>query len=265
MTSVLYEFGEMVHGQQKNFIFQFIKGRKLTNIYHSHDFYEFICFLRGSGTQIVNDEEILTEEKTVMLLCPGDKHCFVDQSRNIEILSLSVRRETFELLSDVYGISFMQNPIRFAFPRISGLYDICGENRPITENDCTLILSTLLHAYTGMKNRQSRTDIPEELFNAVVEMKKRENLKTGIPAFVALSNYSHSHLSRLVKKHFGMGLKAYINEQRLLCAYDDILWTNESAEVISENLGFSSYSHFYKIFKEKFSESPSSLRKGFKN
>ena len=68
-----------------------------------------------------------------------------------------------------------------------------------------------------------------------------------------------------MKIHFGMGLKAYINEQRLLGAYDDLIWTNESAEIISENLGFSSYSHFCKIFKDKFSVCPSSLRKACKN
>ena len=68
-----------------------------------------------------------------------------------------------------------------------------------------------------------------------------------------------------MKTHFGIGLKSYINELRLLRAYDDLIWTNESAEAISENLGFSSYSHFCKIFKDRYSISPSFLRKGCKN
>ena len=57
LTSVLYEFDTIVHGENKNNIFQFVKDRKLTNVYHSHDFYELICFLQGRGTQIVNDED----------------------------------------------------------------------------------------------------------------------------------------------------------------------------------------------------------------
>lgn len=265
MTSILYEFDTLVHGEQKNFIFQFVKDRKMTNIYHSHDFYELICFLHGKGVQIVNNEEILMEEKTVMLLCPGDKHCFVDQSDDIEIISLSVRRERFELLASAYGLFFEQYPLSFDFPRVSKLYDIYRENRLISESDCMLMLSTLLHAYIQTKDQLSHLNIPRELLNAVEEMKKYENLKKGIPAFVALSNYSHSHLSRLVKTYFGIGLKSYINELRLLRAYDDLIWTNESAEAISEKLGFSSYSHFSKIFKERFSIPPSSLRKGCKN
>ena len=265
LTSVLYKFDTIVHGEQKNNIFQFVKDRKLTNVYHSHDFYELICFLQGRGTQIVNDEEILTEEKTVMLLCPGDEHCFVEQSEDIEVISLSVRREHFELLSSAYGMFFEQRPHTFTFPRVSKLYDIYREKRIVSESDCTLILSTLLHAYIHSKDQFSQSNIPKELLMAVEEMKKRKNLKMGIPAFLSLSNYSQSHLSRLMKIHFGMGLKAYINEQRLLRAYDDLIWTNESAEIIAENLGFSSYSHFCKIFKDKFSVCPSSLRKTCKN
>ena len=265
MTSVLYDFDTIVHGEQKNSIFQFVKKRKLTNTYHSHNFYELICFLRGRGTQIVNDKEILAEEKTVMLLCPGDEHCFLEQSEDIEIISLSVRREHFELVSGTYGLFFEQRPHTFAFPRVSKLYDICRENRMVLESDCTLILSTLLHAYIHSNDQFSHSSLPSELLGALDEMKKSENLKKGIPAFLSLSNYSQSHLSRLMKLHFGMGLKEYINEQRLLRAYDELIWTNESAEVISENLGFSSYSHFCKIFKDKFSVPPSSLRKGCKH
>lgn len=265
MASVLYDFDTLVHGEQKNSIFQFVKKRKLTNTYHSHNFYELICFLRGRGTQIVNDKETLAEEKTVMLLCPGDEHCFVEQSEDIEIISLSVRRDHFELLSSAYGLFFEQHPHTFAFPRVSKLYDICRENRMVLESDCTLILSTLLHAYIHSKDQFSHSSLPSELLAAVDEMKKSENLKKGITAFLSLSNYSQSHLARLMKINFGMGLKEYINEQRLLRAYDELILTNESAEVISENLGFSSYSHFCKIFKDKFSVPPSSLRKGCKN
>ena len=265
LNSVEYKFHTICHESEKSYIFQFVKGRKLTGIYHSHDFYELICFLRGEGRQILNDKEVLAKEKTVVLLCPGDKHCFVDQSDDIEIISLSVSCEEFEALAGIYGISCRPSLLSFDFPRISRLYDIYRESRAAGEADCKLILSTLLHAYLHTKEGARPANIPKALRLAVEEMKKAENLRLGIAAFISLSNYSHSHLARLVKKHFGMGLKQYVNELRLLYAYDEIIWTNEPIEVISENAGFSSYSHFYKIFQKRFSVSPSSLRKGGKN
>ena len=204
MESVLFRFGEIDFRRLDDYILQWVRNRRLTDVYHSHDFYELICFLQGRGTQIVNDEEILTEEKTVMLLCPGDEHCFVEQSEDIEVISLSVRREHFELLSSAYGMFFEQRPHTFTFPRVSKLYDIYRENRIVSESDCTLILSTLLHAYIHAKDQFSQSNIPKELLKAVEEMKKRKNLKMGIPAFLSLSNYSQSHLSRLMKIHFAL-------------------------------------------------------------
>lgn len=262
---VEYEFNTLCHGNENNYIFQFVKGRRLTGIYHSHDFYEAICFLRGEGKQIINGEDVSTKEKSVILLSPGDKHCFTEQSDDIEIISLSVRREEFELLSNIYGAVLEKHPVTFDFPRVVMFYDIYRENRLVSEADCKLLLSALLHAYVQTNDSSNYVGIPNALLSAAEEMKKIENLREGISAFVTLSNYSQSHLARLVKKHFGMGLKQYVNELRLLHAYDDFIWTSESAEEISENIGFSSYSHFYRIFKERFSISPSSLRNGSKS
>ena len=103
--------------------------------------------------------------------------------------------------------------------------------------------------------------IPAELSAAIEEMKKKENLQKGIHAFSALSHYSHSHLARLIKAHFGISLKQYINEMRLQRAYNEIVLTNESAEEIAEGVGFSSFSHFSKIFKKRFSATPAAIRK----
>ena len=132
----------------------------------------------------------------------------------------------------------------------------------ISEHDCKFLLSYFLNACVkSLNDLKHISPLPKNLALAIEEMKKEENLKAGIPAFSALSHYSHSHLARLVKKHFGMSLKQYINEMRLQSAYQDIILTNESAEEISERLGFSSFSHFNKIFKARFSITPAALRK----
>lgn len=264
MDAILYEFDRLCHDEKENYIFQFVKKRRLTAVYHSHDFYELICFLRGGGTQSINGERHCSKEGSMLLLHPGDKHCFLEQSKDLELLSLSVRREEFELLAAAYGFSPKERrPIELAIMHVSHLYDLCPEGRVAAECDCKLLLGTFFHVYA----REKMTDLPQDsvpiaLRQALAQMEKGENLKIGIAALVTLSHYSHSHLARLVKKHFGMGLKEYVNELRLRRAYDDLVFTDETAEVISENLGFSSYSHFYRIFKKRFSLSPSALRRG---
>jgi AraC-like DNA-binding protein len=96
---------------------------------------------------------------------------------------------------------------------------------------------------------------------AIEEMKSKDALREGIAAFVRASHYSQSHLSRLIKAHFGMSLKQYVNDLRLTSAYNSIILTNRTPEDISEELGFSSFSHFNKIFKAKFAVTPAALRK----
>ena len=263
MYSVFYEFQELCHGNGKNYIFQFIKERRLTAVYHSHDFYELICFLRGDGIEIVNGERVACGEKTAMLLGPGDKHCFVSQSEDIEVVSLSVKKEEFEVFMRLYGVPMGTHPLTFPLPFTERIYEILRQSPAVTEWDSRLLLSTALHSYASFaETLPPEAEMPTSLRDAVEEMKKTENLKKGLSAFVSLSNYSHSHLARLVKKHFGMGLKEYINEMRLGHAYDDLVFTNEPFEAIAEALGFASYSHFFKIFKKRFQISPSDLRKG---
>ena len=47
-------------------------------------------------------------------------------------------------------------------------------------------------------------ECPAVIVNALKEMKKRENLKKGVEAFVTESGYSRPQLLRLVKKYLNM-------------------------------------------------------------
>lgn len=260
--AIEYDFDALRRENNEDYIFQLVSGRPLTSIYHSHDFFEFVCVLRGDITQTLNGENVICKEKSVTLLTPIDMHNFTGQSENAEIISLSIRKREFEAFLKIYGIAEFRKSARFDFPKISKLYGICQETNFVSDNDCKLMLSMLLHAYLSQNEFLTSGDGADSFNISVKEMQKAENLRDGIDAFVRLSNYSRSHLARLVKKRFGTGLKAYINELRLKQAYNDLVWTNESAETISEKLGFLSYSHFSRIFKERFSVSPSELRKG---
>ena len=61
-------------------ILQNIEKRRLTNIYHSHDFYEFIIMLRGSCTAFINGGEYTLVKDDVVFMSPEDSHSFLGQS-----------------------------------------------------------------------------------------------------------------------------------------------------------------------------------------
>ena len=269
MTPVLYEFDKIDFQKRGSYVFQLINSRKLTDICHAHDFFELIWLVRGSAVQRVNGEEKLCEEGNVCLLRPQDSHCFAGQTDELIVVSLSVERREFELFCNMYHARLAEEilkgeqPVCFEFDR-SAMIDLPGERNDwvFTEYDCKFLLSCLLKSCIDHTNCLEREHaLPDMLSHAADEMKKTENLRKGIPAFTEISHYSQSHLSRLVQKHFGMSLKQYINELRMQRAYDDILLTDRPAQEIAEDLGFASFSHFRRIFKERFSETPASLRK----
>ena len=138
----------------------------------------------------------------------------------------------------------------------------------------TLLESTIVNRVTSNRAKDilrvylesgacgsATAQLPVPLAAAIKKMTRPENLKRGIPALIELTHYSQSHLARMLKKHFGLGVKQYINELRLQAAYEEIVFSPKPFAEISEEIGFASLSHFNKIFKARFAITPAALRK----
>lgn len=266
MNRFTYSFQQIKLQSKSNYIFQYVKNRTLSSVYHAHDFYEIIYCLQGEVWQTVNRSDYNMRQHGVLLLRPGDCHCFIGQSDGAEILCLSVCKAEFEQLCKAFSPDLMGQLHRNA-PAVQNMPPFWPYNetdfKSLTEipaeQDFKLLLCCFLRFYMLHLNKHSI--VPPMLLHAVHEMEKPQNLKQGIPAFLILSGYSQSHLARLVKKYFNCSLKQYVNELRLQKAYDSIILTPKSIEEICEGLGFASKSHFYKIFKTRFGQTPAALRR----
>ena len=267
MSDTVYLFNSIHQKTDSSYIFQYVRNRKLTDVYHAHDFYEIIYLVHGQATQLVNGGEKLFEPNSILLMRPLDRHCFLNQSENAVVVSLSVQNDEFERLCNAYDSTLSLNiaqgeePKVYSTSRLLTYTDADFERLTACEreHEFKFLLFCFLKSYLdGMEQADS---LPETLVYAISEMKKPETLRSGIRAFSEISNYSQSHLSRLVKRYFGMTLKQYINELRLQRAYNWIVLTQKPVEEISEELGFSSHSHFCKIFKARFHMTPGALRR----
>lgn len=267
MELINYEFEKIKNAEKTNYIFQLVRNRKLSRIYHSHDFYEIVYFLQGEATHLLNEKSYCCTANLMVLLRPNDRHCFTNQSDDAALFSLSVQKEEFEAIADIYGKDFFNQILNSDNPIFCencsllnySLLDYENMSANLKEYDCKFLLSCILHYC--IQHSESKSAIPPSLSFAINEIKKTENLHEGIEAMVRLSNYSQTHLARMMKRYYNTTPKHYINELRLQKAYDCIILTQKSIELIAEELGFNSYSHFNKIFKERFSVTPTSLRK----
>lgn len=256
VKSVLYDFNTVSLDKSSKYIFQYVSNRKLTDICHSHNFFEVCILLHGSVTEYCNDKERFLQEGTVTVLKPGDIHYFLSQSENVKLVCLSVEKaEALRLLADFDAI-LPENEIVFRVENIRSKVgsSITGAMR---EHHCKLLFCLIISLFLD----QQKQAVPHSLQNAVQQMQQYENMQLGIPRLVALSGYSRSHLTRLVRQYYGVSLQALLMDLRLDTAYRDCILSKDPLEDIACNVGYSSFSHFNKIFKAKFGITPASLRK----
>ena len=269
MEESIYLFDDIHHKAQtqRGSIYQYITGRTLTDIYHSHDFYEFIYMLTGGCTQCVNEADLLQGTRSLLILRPGDRHSFLSQTDDVISVSLSIRKEEFEQFCNVFDAEItkkIQDAAAPIFIANAGVLPISRLDSPSmlsgeTAYDHRFLLACFLKAYADSCRIGPAT--PDVLARAVHEMQHIDNLRRGIDSFLELTHYSRTHLARLVRQYYGMSLKQFVNDLRLKQAYHELALTEKSVEDIAESLGFFSFSHFSRIFKARFGITPAALRR----
>jgi AraC family transcriptional regulator len=92
----------------------------------------------------------------------------------------------------------------------------------------------------------------------------RANLASDIAVteLAALVHMSPSHFSRVFKVSFGLSPYRYVMQQRIVAAKDLLAGTALSASQVATSFGFSSQSHFVKVFRQFTGVTPKQFRAG---
>lgn len=90
-------------------------------------------------------------------------------------------------------------------------------------------------------------------------------IKDGLPAITSDIPYDKKYLCRLFKNNMGMTMTEYLTNIRLEYALNMLKTTDMAILEISQEVGFSSLSHFNKLFKNKYGLQPSLIRKTMTN
>lgn len=259
---VVYEFEMLRRTVDSKYIFQPIAKRRLSDIYHSHDFYEWIIVLNGTCVQRLNMCDMEMRKNDCVLLCPGDFHSFVRQSSDTNIISMSVEKDEVRRFEELFGLQ--EKPLGFFRGKLNEnqIKIVSGFYYATKEYEYKLLFSNLISIY--IESFVKKDNIPVSIKNAMQQMNNPENLKAGADRFAKLSQYSRSHLSRLMKQYFDMTIHEYILKTRLESAYNSLILSDIKPEIISESLGYESFSHFSKIFKEKYGMTPAEVRKKYR-
>lgn len=86
-------------------------------------------------------------------------------------------------------------------------------------------------------------------------------LKQGVTGLAAIAGRSREHVSRTLGAATGQRAIDVINNTRLELAANLLQTTDESISRIALRVGFSSLSHFYRLFKGRFGQTPGMFRR----
>lgn len=269
MKSKQYIFEQLSSEENSFYIFQLVTNRRLTDVYHSHDFYEVIMVLDGECEHMVNQTVFLQPANEVVFLRPGEKHKFVNQIASTKVLTLSVKKEEMQNLARAIDLELIERLnseviCRLSLSESQGNELLTKALNSVTSDNMILDYKAMMFLYLIYfwdDRKKSRRGISNKLKLAFKEMNKAENLRRGVPALLEMTGYSYSHLSRLMRTHMHMTPHAYVVDLKLNVAYRRIIYTDELMEGISDYVGFESYSHFIKIFKKKYGITPAALRR----
>ena len=260
---------------KQNFEFNYIHESYIE--LHNHDYYEFSIVTKGSMVHHLNGGERIVKENTLLLLRPHDSHYIIVENDNetFELFTFNVSKRYFttffeitdkELFDKFNKAPYIEIPIASTSSRYFSNFinktSTIYQNNNYPEEILTPIfldlMSVVFHFYQNPIPSQNYS----VLVNTMMEMlQNKNNYSLSIEEIAGKMNYSLAHINRLFKKETGVTLSKYFTDLKLEYAKRLVETTSESILDISQQVGFSSLSHFTKLFSKYYGSTPAKHRK----
>ncbi|MCH3918451.1 MAG: AraC family transcriptional regulator [Spirochaetia bacterium] len=247
-----------------------------------HDYYEIYLVTKGRFDLIINNISYTLTKSQLAVAFPNDIHSKLDiegdelcDNINIAISAATVNELFLYLYKDspkhilvhkqhIFDISSNQQRNFLTSIRYFSLFrnDQKKEQRAELRS---LILPLFYNIIVpGCKRQQQNLMIiPIWLQKLIDEMNSYDNLYEGIDYMVDFSGKTKEYICRSFKKYLGITPTKFLNTKKLTYAANMLQHSNREIADLSEDLGYSSLSYFYKLFKKEYGTTPKAYRKLF--
>jgi len=261
--------------EKTGFLCRYVKSD--TEIFgsHCHNYYELFIVLKGNVCHIVNSTEQHLHPGQLLFIRDFDFHNYRStDGKYFEFLNIAFTIDYFDEMAKYLGKKFpSDNLISAELPPCTYLierekeklfYEFTNLGSCIDEETAkikfrTLLLDVFMKYFFDYK--EEKNDIPLWLEITVEKMKKPLNFVKGSHQMYEISGKSREHLSRSLKKYYGVTISEFLNTLRLEYCINLLANSNLSVTDICYECGFENISWFYKIFEEKYGSTPSKYRK----
>ncbi len=247
------------------------------SVLHCHDYYELFLTLSDSVRHLINGKEEEIEQGTLIFIRKQDIHFFSGNNNcNYSFVNLAFTEEILQRMFLYFSDDFPSEelliqpyPPKIRLDNI-GVKKVLAELNTINtipvddykrrSLSYKKLLVNLFYKYFSEYKSTDLLQQPLWLKKFIIEIKKIDYFSMPNDEIVRMSGKSREHLSRTIKKYFGVSFTKYINDIRLNYIANSLITTNISITDLIYDAGFENLSYAYVLFKKKFSITPRAMR-----
>ena len=253
---------------------------------HTHNYVEVVYMCSGKTTHIINGTRVELNAGELLFLSRDAVQEILPASLDDIAVNFIILPEFFDRSLDMIGAennlirTFLTDCLKNSTGQVSYLHFKVSDVLPI-QNLVENLIWMLLHHQPNKRSMNQTTmgllflhllnftdkvdigqDHPEQELTFTVLSYIEEHYRDGELSTLAASlNYDLYWLSRLIKNTTGKTYTELLQEKRLNQAAWLLDTTTLSITDIALDVGYSNFSYFYRIFRQKFGCSPREYRK----
>jgi AraC-like DNA-binding protein len=248
--------------------------------YHWHREMEILFVLRGSLKLVVDGQICEMNQDDVIIINADVPHNSASNSLDALICGVHLDASHFERMglrgfgarqylcrTFLHNRSFMQKvaPIKAFMARLILDQTNLAEEMMVRDTIASLlacyIYRTIAHEQSDAACSQLRNDSRNRILRIMDTLGGRD-VSQHLGEIAEAEGLTISHLSRLFKRHLGIGYRDYSHNLRLDNAAEELRNTDSTIGVIMERNGFGNPAVFYNKFRSRFGCSPAEFRRG---
>ncbi|MCL2352319.1 MAG: helix-turn-helix transcriptional regulator [Firmicutes bacterium] len=233
---------------------------------HSHDFYEIFFITEESLTHSINGKSMPMRKNMMYLIRPGDVHSFISGERGARMTNIAFSDPFIRELCPRMVMIDYRNPVLsltmaemdFVLHQIDQMKKIdMTDSQIVYGMNCAIVLS--LFSIILTHSSRPVDFCPPWLSKAVESIGKDERYLGGIKKLVELSGVSQEHLTREMRKHYGITPTKLINQYRLEHARR-LMLEGSGINAAALSSGFSNVTYFNRLFHNAYDCTPTQYR-----
>jgi AraC family transcriptional regulator, dual regulator of chb operon len=252
----------------------FIPAKEIMLTEHVHEYNEVFVTLCPGLVHYINGRREVLGENTIMFIRPQDNHRFEVPRKiaNKEIVMINVQIPN-QVIEDLRERLFTERKEFWSgehvFPESFIMTDTEAKKFMLDAQQLMRViwnrfhverfLLNLLFMYE-MREEHFASNTPDWLKNACMEIKEPQNLRKGLDKLYSLCGKCREHISRQMKKSYGVSPVEFIARSRVDYAARLLTATNMELHEVAAKCGFNNLSYFFAVFKKYYNTTPRKYR-----